>query len=124
MLRGITHHNERNNTTLIVPLRVVDNQVHGFTCDGGTIPRPCWWFAHPFGRVLPAFVLHDYRWAMRNELGTTFRDSNDLLYDDCRLYGSVAEAWTIYNAVRLCGYQLWSRKKHVGDVAYHYAPIC
>lgn len=40
----------------------------GFESDGASIPRPLWWFTHPFAELLEASVVHDYHY--ENAIGS------------------------------------------------------
>lgn len=40
----------------------------GFVSDGASIPRPLWWFTHPFAELLEASVVHDYHY--ENAIGS------------------------------------------------------
>ena len=40
----------------------------GAETNGGNIPRALWWLIHPHGKLLPAFLLHDYLIARRGRL--------------------------------------------------------
>jgi len=119
-----------------IPTIQIEEELWGFTMDGGTSPPISWpVIGHPFGRYLPAYGGHDYRWAFRNLFpGMSFTDSNDALYADVVYYGTLwqqqgmkinpkRDAWLHYQAVQRFGKRLWDKKNHVGDVEYHYTRI-
>jgi len=69
----------------------------GFVTDGGTIPRPLWWYVKPWNRkFFPAYLVHDYLlWSGRN---SRFADTvfyNMLLDLGC----NHSKALTMYHAV-------------------------
>jgi hypothetical protein len=116
---------ESGDHALVIPVRFVDGEKLGFLSDGGTIPRPFWSIYERFGKFLPAFLCHDYRWSFRDDFPSmTFKDANDLLYADVFAIGDKVSAYTIYRAVQSFGRGIWDRGKlHNGDVSYHYARI-
>lgn len=113
--------------TVSIPLIVSDAGLLGFTTDGGTIPRLAWPIVgHPFGPYFIAYLRHDHRWAMTHEYpGMSFRDTNDLLFEDLLHYGaSRALAHTVYRAVQTGGAGIWRRgRRRVGDFSHHYMLI-
>lgn len=112
---------------VFIPILSIGGFQYGFTCDGGTIPKPAWSIVgHPFDDLFFAYLRHDYRWAFRHLFpGMTFGDSNDLLYLDCVAYkASPVRAGAIYQAVKRFGKPIWERgKARVGDLDYHYEKI-
>lgn len=95
----------------------------GFLTDGGSIPRFAWPIVgHPFGRYLPAFLIHDYDFSFRavgfDEANETLHETLDTLH--CPRWQRLA----IVNAVHLCGHGIWARGAvNNGSYIYHYGEI-
>lgn len=52
-----------------------------FISDGASIPRPLWWFSHPFAELLEASIVHD--WLYENAIGT--KDTADAAFKQVAL---------------------------------------
>jgi len=97
--------------------------LHGFLTDGGTIPRLAWALVgHPFGRYLPAFLIHDYEWSFRT---VSFAETNRTLGQALHALGCPwLKRRTIVRAVSLFGGGIWRRgAAHDHDLAFHSGEI-
>lgn len=73
-----------------------------FVTDGGSVPRPLWWWVSPLDpQLAPAFLLHDARYE-RHDVSRQTADA--LLYEAARARNvRRSKAWCIWLAVRAFG---------------------
>lgn len=114
-----------DSTGRVIMIRrtIQEGRVLGFLTDGGTIPRFAWpLVGHPFGRYLPAFVIHDYEWSFRAE---NFGATNRVLAEALAALGCpFITRQLIVRNVSTFGYGIWKRgTEHDGDLAYHYGEV-
>ena len=101
----------------------IESDEHGFLTDGGTIPRFAWpLVGHPFGRWLPAFLVHDYDWSFRT---VSFEETNRTLAEALDTLGCPAlTRRLIVGAVAHFGGGIWRRgRAHNNELDFHYGKI-
>lgn len=84
----------------------------GFTCNGGSIPRPLWAKYRPFDETTePSFWVHDYLYSgARHDIDRGTADK--IMRDLQRQYGvDRIDRTVIYRAVRLFGGSHWKGQK-------------
>lgn len=84
----------------------------GFETDGGSVPRPLWWWMPPFGDGAESgYVLHDMLYRLAEIYpGMTRKRADDLLREAAIAEGlPKARARVIWLGVRLGGGGIWER---------------
>lgn len=89
----------------------------GFETDGGSVPRPLWWWMPPFGDDAEAgYCLHDYCYKFAERLPgddhghMSRRTADDLLREAAVAEGlPSARARIIWMGVRAGGWSIWRR---------------
>jgi hypothetical protein len=95
-----------NHGRIVVP--------EGFVCDFASIPRFALWYTDDDDpAVLFPSIVHDYLYTVRGELDgrmLTRRDADEIFRESIVACGGrKAQAWVIYQAVRLGGGSHWGK---------------
>lgn len=91
----------------------------GYASDGGSIPRFAALTATRFGKLLPAFLVHDARYDPPHDKRVmTRKEADKELYENCRTCGAWWwNAQKIYWAVRAFGGAPWKNNKRFQEAA-------
>lgn len=79
----------------------------GFRCNGTSVPRVLWAYEHPFGRALPAAILHDHTYVNHG----VARMTADFWFRSLLLDLGIrrSKVWMMWLAVRAFGWAPWFR---------------
>ena len=80
----------------------------GFETDMASIPRPMWAILPPFGRYMPAAIVHDYLYVTQTR---SRQLSDDVFLEAMKVLGvSWLRRNIMHAAVRACGGRPWAKR--------------